>query len=116
MTTFGRNLKVDADRSLRDTVRRFYEEGLACARRSPRDTLDLFDFEDGGCFAVFYIDGGALDDALWHKAVWLEFVVDDPAGTAERLVALGGARVVGATDHPYVRAPGGPIFRLAAKS
>lgn len=115
MANLGRNLKIEIDTTLRGDVRRFYEEGLGCARRSPRDTLDLFDFEDGGCFAVFYVDGGALDAALWAKAVWLEFLVDDAAGVADTLVALGGARVKGATDHPYILAPGGPIFRLAPK-
>lgn len=115
MTSFGRNLKIDADVTLRDTVRRFYEEGLGCARRSPRDVLDLFDFEDG-CFAVFYVTEGALDDALWAKSVWLEFLVDVPKATAEKLLALGGTATKGATDHPYVRAPGGPIFRLAPRA
>lgn len=115
MTSFGRNMKVDVDNAQRDAVRRFWEEGLGCKRRSPREQFDLFDFEDGGCLGVFYVEGGALEPALWAKTVWLEFIVDDPAVTAERLVSLGGTTVKGMTEHPYVMAPGGPIFRLAPR-
>ncbi len=115
MTRLGRNLKLDVSPSLRDAARRFYEEGLGLTRRSPRETFDLFDFEDGACLALFYTDA-VLDPSLWALSVWLEFEVDDPQAAADRLVSLGGTRVKGATDHPYVMAPGGPIFRLAPRA
>ena len=36
MAHFGRNLKLSIDPARRDAVRRFYEDGFGCERRSPR--------------------------------------------------------------------------------
>lgn len=118
MSRFGTHLKLSVDRALRDAVRRFYTEGLGAERRTPSDALDQFIFADGGSLGVFYIAAAqALPEGAWEFAPWLEFLVDDdPEAVAARLVALGAARVdfIDHT-HPYLRGPGGPVFRLARR-
>ena len=118
-TLFGRNLKLSVDRALQSNVRRFYEEGFGCERRTPNDKLDQFIFGAGESLGVFYVDAvQALPESSWEHAPWLEFIVDeDPKAVATRLLALGGT-LVEYTDksHTYLRAPGGPVFRLAPKA
>lgn len=113
MTRFGKNLKLSVHPDLRADVRRFWGEGLGGAHAAPREDLDQFRFFDGAAIGVFYTPDVLPEDA-WAAAPWLEFFVDeDPEAVAARLVELGGVRVAGLTAHPYVRAPGGPVFRLA---
>jgi hypothetical protein len=115
MSRFGTNIKLSVDHARQDTVQRFYEEGLGCRRQSPRADLDMFTFADGGSVGVFYVAADvALPDSAWEVAPWLEFLVEDPEATAARLVEVGGVRIDFADrSHPYLLAPGGPIFRLA---
>lgn len=117
MAHFGRNLKLSAATTDRDAVRRFYEQGFGAGRRSPRDDLDQFLFEDGGSVGVFYVSPErALPDSVWEFAPWLEYLVDDPDAAAERLVAAGAVRVDFVDrSHPYLRGPGGPVFRLGRR-
>lgn len=117
MAHFGRNLKLSIDLARRDAVRRFYEDGFGCERRTPRDDLDQFLFEDGGSVGVFYVTAAeALPDDAWAMAPWLEYLVDDPAAALDRLLAAGGVRVpFWDTAHAYLRGPGGPVFRLARR-
>ena len=115
MAHFGRNLKLSIDPARRDAVRRFYEDGFGCERRSPRDDLDQFLFDDGGSVGVFYVDAALPDDA-WAAAPWLEYLVDDPDAGAARLLAAGAVRVeFSDASHPYLRGPGGPVFRLGRR-
>ena len=117
MTHFGRNLKLSIDTGRRNAVRRFYEEGFGCERKSPRDDLDMFLFAEGASVGVFYVaEGKALPDAAWDVAPWLEYLVDDPAAVTARLLAAGAVRVpFDDATHPYLRGPGGPVFRLARR-
>jgi hypothetical protein len=117
MAHFGRNLKLSIDLAARDAVRRFYERGFACERRSPRDDLDQFLFEDGGSVGVFYVPAErALPASAWEFAPWLEYLVDDVEAATARLLAAGAERVDFADrTHPYLLAPGGPIFRLGRR-
>ena len=118
MNAFGRNLKLSIDRALRDRVRRFYTEGFGCTLDDANPAWDRFVFPSGDSLGAFWIDHEqALADSAWRVAPWLEFLVDDPEATAARLVDLGAERVdfVDRT-HPYLRGPGGPVFRLARSS
>ena len=117
MAHFGRNLKLSMDPARRDAVRRFYEEGFGCTRRSPRDDLDQFLFADGGSVGVFYVaPAHTMPDDAWEAAPWLEYLVDDPAAAVDRLLAAGAVRVpFSDATHPYLRGPGGPVFRLGAR-
>ena len=117
MAHFGRNLKLTIDLARRDAVRRFYEEGFGCQRRSPRDDLDQFIFEDGGSVGVFFVPAEkALPDDAWAAAPWLEYLVDDPEASLAALLAAGGERVeFSDPTHPYLRGPGGPVFRLGRR-
>ena len=117
MTHFGRNVKLSIDTARRDAVRRFYEQGFGCTRKSPRDDLDQFFFAEGASVGVFYVDAAkALPDDAWTVAPWLEYLVDDVAAT-ERALLDAGATSVDFADrtHPYLRGPGGPVFRLAKR-
>lgn len=108
-------MKLSASPSRRDAIRRFYEAGFGCTRKSPRDELDLFYFDDGAMLGVFYDpDEALLRDEDWPRALWIEFLVDDPDEAATRLCALGATPVDAVdTTHRYLRAPSGPVFRLA---
>lgn len=117
MSGFGRNLKITIDVARRDEVRRFFEEGLGCARRSPDASLDLFTFDDGCTAGAFYVPASeALPHEAYERAPWLEFLVDDVSAMEAKLGALGAERVAFQdTTHPYLRVPGGPVFRLAKR-
>ncbi|MFO0628103.1 MAG: VOC family protein [Polyangiales bacterium] len=115
MSRFGTHLKLSVDRALRDRVRAFYVDGFGCTLRDGGDALDQFLFAQGESLGVFYIEAAeALPDAAWSVAPWLEFLVDDPDATAARLLAAGASPVEFMDRaHPYLRGPGGPVFRLA---
>lgn len=115
MANFGRNVKLSADRALQAAVRRFYEEGFGCERKSPREDLDQFLFAAGESVGVFYVDAArALPDSVWELAPWLEFLVEDVPSAEQKLLDAGGVRVdFMDKSHPYLRGPGGPVFRLA---
>ena len=117
MTHFGRNVKLSIDEALRDDVRRFYERGLGCARGASGDRFDQFLFDAGESVGVFYVEAAeALPDAAWAFAPWLEYLVDDVPAAEARLLAAGAVRVpFHDTKHPYLRGPGGPVFRLAPR-
>lgn len=118
MANFGRNIKLSAAHAQRDAIRRFYERGFGCERRSPREDLDQFIFEAGESLGVFYVPAErALGDDAWDAAPWLEFIVDDPEAAKAALVEAGGA-VVDFADrsHHYLRGPAGPVFRLAKRA
>lgn len=112
---FGRNLKISVDASLREAVRRFFLEGFGCSLKHSGDALDQFAFADGESLGAFYVPAErALGREAYDVAPWLEFLVDDVAAAEARLVAAGGERVdFMDKSHPYLRAPGGPVFRLA---
>lgn len=117
MTTYGKNMLWAVDAAQREVVRRGFEGVLGCARRSPSESLDLFDFDDHAMVAVSYRDSASvLSTAQQHDGgVWLEFIVADPESIRDSLVREGFIRVTdGQTAHPYVQVPGGgPVFRLA---
>ncbi|MBI5512929.1 MAG: hypothetical protein HY909_04130 [Deltaproteobacteria bacterium] len=117
MTDFGRNLKLSIDLALRDAVRRFYEEGFGASRRPLGDSMDQFTLADGFSLGVSYVSAAqALPESAWEWAPWLEFRVDDVPGTTARLLGLGAVTVAFRdTTHPYLRGPGGPVFRLCSR-
>jgi hypothetical protein len=112
---FGRNLKISVDASLRGAVRRFFIDGFGCALKHSGDAIDQFAFDDGASLGAFYVPAErALGREAYDVAPWLEFLVDDVAAAEARLLAAGGERVdFMDVSHPYLRAPGGPVFRLA---
>lgn len=117
MASFGRNLKLSIDRALRDDVRRFFTEGFGAPLGQSTDGFDLFSFEGGANVGAFYVDAEkALSPAAYTHAPWLEFAVDDVAAAEQKLLAAGGTAVdFMDKSHPYLRVPGGPVFRLAKR-
>src|SRR5208337_2925062 len=82
---------------------------------SPRDDLDLYEFEGGFVLGLFFVDAAeTLSGADWLKATWLELKVADPAEWKARLQAFG-VREVEFPDPTrfFFQAPGGQVFRLA---
>lgn len=118
MTHFGRNLKLSVDAARRDAVRRFYQQGFGCEHKPAHDRLDQFIFAAGESLGVFYVDADkALPDSAWEFAPWLEFLVDDVPAAEARLLDAGAVRVEFMDKtHPYLRGPGGPVFRLAKRA
>ncbi|MDP3277342.1 MAG: hypothetical protein Q8Q09_19295 [Deltaproteobacteria bacterium] len=112
MTHFGTNIKVNVSPSLRENTQRFYTQGLSATCTSPNEQLDLFAFAKGETLGVFYNDQALTEDEM-RRAPWLEFAVSDPDAVASTLLTLGGTAVKGLTNHPYIAAPGGLVFRLS---
>ena len=116
MVQIGNHLKMNVAHSLRARTREFYAGLLQCKPlASPREDLDLYEFEGGFVLGLFFVDAAqALSGADCLKAPWLELKVADPAAWRARLTAFG----VGEVEFPdptrfFFQAPGGQVFRLA---
>jgi hypothetical protein len=116
MVQIGNHLKMNVAHNLRKVTRDFYAGLLKCKRvASPRDDLDLYEFDGGFILGLFFVDAAeTLTDTQYLKATWMELKVDDPAAWKTRLEAFG----VSAVDFPdptrfFFVAPGGQVFRLA---
>lgn len=113
----GPNHRLSVSRTLRDATRALYEGALGAARESPRPGVDVFTFDGGTGIGVFYVDPDeALTPAQHRSAIWLEFEVDDEPAVVAALAALGlHPFEYFDTTHRYFQAPGGQVFRLAAR-
>ena len=116
MVQIGNHLKLNVAHSLRQRTRDFYGGLLGCKSvASPRDDLDLYEFDGGFILGLFFVEPAeTLTDAQYLKALWMELKVDDPAAWKTRLLAFGVTPV----DFPdptrfFFAAPGGQVFRLA---
>jgi hypothetical protein len=116
MVQVGNHLKMTVPHDLRPRTRDFYSGLLGLKRLdSPRDDLDLYEFEGGFVLGLFFAQPAeALSEADLLKATWLELKVDDTAAWTSRLKAFGVREV----DFPdatrfFFQAPGGQVFRLA---
>jgi hypothetical protein len=109
MVRIGNHLKLSVAHHLRARTRDFYAGLLECKPlSSPREDLDLYEFEGGFVLGLFFVDAAeTLSDADWLK-------VADPADWKARLQAFG-VREVEFTDPTrfFFHAPGGQVFRLA---
>ncbi len=112
-TKSGRNQKWIVRPEHRGQVRALFLKGFEAGLKTPSPELDLFELADGTNVGVFF-EAEALDEVQARKGAWLEFLVEDPAASAEHLAALAIARVdFSDKSHAYFQAPGGPVFRLA---
>ena len=116
MVQIGNHLKLNVAHSLRQRTRDFYGDLLGCKPvASPRDDLDLYEFDGGFILGLFFVDESqTLTDAQYLNGMWMELKVDDPAAWKPRLIAFGVTPV----DFPdstrfFFAAPGGQVFRLA---
>ena len=115
-TKFGRNMKITLGRSHRDAFTSMMTE--LGSKWVDADTVEMriFTMPDGFSLGAQLLDDAdALDMEATFIGPWLEFLVDD----VERMTA--SLRGVGCTTfeytdrtHPYFRAPGGLVFRLAS--
>jgi hypothetical protein len=116
MITIGNHMKFNVHKDVRDQVRSFYLDVLACSTiPSPAPDLDLFLFPDSFVLGVFYCDpGGVLSEEDHRKAAWLEIKADDVETVKQRLIEFG-VKEVDYSDKTrfYFQAPGGQVFRLA---
>ena len=117
MAKLGPNVKLRVPMSersrLKDVMLDVFEAKLAMSN----DRMDIFDLE-GTSFGVEVIaDASALSAAgAKEHGTWLEFVVDDPSRTRERLEGAGiGAFEYADKKHDYYQLPGGQVVRIAAR-
>ena len=111
MTRFGTNIKLNVPATLREKTQAFYQQGMGATHKSPRESLDMFIFEDGFCLGIFYNEETLTPEQL-KLGPWLEVSTPDPDALALKLVDHGGTAVKGMTPHHYVAAPGGLVWRL----
>jgi catechol 2,3-dioxygenase-like lactoylglutathione lyase family enzyme len=116
MVQIGNHLKTTVPHALRSRTRDFYADLLGLKRLdSPREDLDLYEFDGGFVLGLFFADpADAPSDADMLKGTWLEIKVDDPAAWTARLKAFG-VREVEFPDPTrfFFQAPGGQVFRVA---
>lgn len=116
MARIGNHMKLNVHAALREPTRTFYLDLLgALPLQSPREDLDIYEFEDGFVVGVFFCeDDQVLSESDHLKAAWLEIKTATPEALRQRLVEFGVRRI----DYPdkarfYFQAPGGQVFRLA---
>jgi hypothetical protein len=116
MVQIGNHLKMTIPHALRARTRDFYAGLLQCKPlASPREDLDLYEFEGGFVLGLFFADAAeTLSEANHLKGTWLELKVADPAAWKARLQQFGVVEV----EFPdptrfFFQAPGGQVFRLA---
>ena len=118
---WGTHSKMIARLSDRVRLQTFYRDVLGCEVGEgplhvggPGDT-DLIRFPNGFSAVVHY-DDSALHDAELKKAIWLELFTDDTAHLEQKIQAFGIQPFeYFDKDHFYFQAPGGQVFRVAAK-
>lgn len=114
-TAMGTNVKVIVSASARPRVRAMFEAIGLEAPKSPAEHLDVFALHDGGNLGFCFVPAEeALGEEELARSVWLELRVGDVDAVARALDAQSIPRVeYSDTTHPYFRAPGGLVFRLA---
>lgn len=118
MTNLGKNALVHVAHEFREHWRDLCEGVLRLDRQAELPDMDVYRFDDGGSIGVVYRDPAGLPDVAQYKnSVWLEFEVDDVDGATAQLTALGMPPLEQfERGHRYFRGPGGPIFRLSART
>jgi hypothetical protein len=117
MAKLGLNVKLTIPEDYKSRVRAVFSNLNATATQ-PMPGLEVYRLDDGANVGVFYADSGkALSPDDQRKGAWLEFAVRDPETTAERMLAMGIARIeYSDKTHAYFQIPGGPVFRLAREA
>jgi len=117
MATVGQNMKWTIQRGDREKMKAFFEQGLSAKRVKELPDTDLYALEGGGMIGCALVDAsGALTEQQAFLAPWVEFEVADPKATIQAFEKLGLKRVdYFDKEHAYFRAPGGVVFRLAAR-
>lgn len=118
---WGTHSKMIARPSDRARLQTFYRDVLGCEVGKgplhiggPGDT-DLIRFPNGFSVVIHYYDS-ALHDAELKKSIWLELFTNDPAQLEQKIQAFGIQPFeYFDKDHFYFQAPGGQVFRVAAK-
>ncbi len=114
MTDLGPNLKLTVDPTNRGALRQLFD-AVGCERTSPSDAWDLFQVTGGGSIGVNYSDG-ALAPEQARLGAWIELRPADLPAARARLAELGHLPFAYADEaHEYFEAPGGQVFRLAAR-
>ena len=115
MTKFGSNMKMTVASTLRDVTRVAFETGLGCSRMSPNDSIDLFEFADGGRIGVDYVapEGALTPEQQKVMGTWIEFEVADEEESAKKFTACEGVTAFSfVTSHRYFQFPGGQVIRF----
>jgi hypothetical protein len=115
MTTFGKNMKLTANRELRDRLHEVLVEGLGLKSVLVEDAFSVYRLDDDFNLGVYFVPADeALSEQQQTKAPWLELVVDDVEKRHRALARLSVEAVPYPRDpdHAYLRLPGGPVFRL----
>src|SRR5262249_2437717 len=112
---FGRNMKWTVEQKHRSKLRQLFCEVLRADVKSAGEDVDVFVFAGPAHIGVEFTEASrTLDESAYVRAPWLEFLVDNMSRVAAQLDALGVERhSYSDQEHPYFRAPGGPVFRLA---
>lgn len=118
---WGNHTKMIARPSVRARLQSFYRDVLGCDVGKgpqhvggPPDT-DLIRFPNGFTSVIHYYDS-ALDETDLKKSIWLELLTDDAEQLAQKIRAFGIQPFeYFDQDHFYFQAPGGQVFRVAAK-
>jgi hypothetical protein len=116
MIMIGNHIKMNVPHALRQRTREFYIGLLSCTvLPSPRDDLDLYEFDGGFVVGLFFVEEkDAPSESDYLRSAWLEIKSDDPDTLKVRLLTFGVKEV----DYPdptrfFFQAPGGQVFRLA---
>lgn len=115
--SLGPNVKITAPEATRAAQHALYAGLFGCKVIHPTPTMDVFVFPDGACVGVAFVPAAeALTVEQAKRGAWLEYRVDDVDGTVAALAEQGLTPFAyhDATHH-YFQAPGGQVFRLAAK-
>jgi hypothetical protein len=118
MASLGTNVRISIANEHRTLARKMFVDVLGCTAKKPRDDLDVYTFEDGSNLGAYVVgaSGETLGPNDHMKAPWLEFRVDDPGATEQKLAEIG-VRPFDYMDksHTYFCPPCGPVFRLAKR-
>jgi hypothetical protein len=130
MANIGRHHHLNVDERFRTETRALYEgvlhghvtslednEAVGGAVLALDTDLDIFTFENGASIATFYVPAEQTLSPSEHlRAIWIEFEVEDVPRVTRALAHLGIEPFdYEDRSHPYFHAPGGQVFRLAAK-
>jgi hypothetical protein len=113
-TAMGLNLKLTISHEHRARWRALFD-ALGIEVRSPAPDIEAGILSDGASVGLFFVDpSDALPEELASRAPWLELRVADVAASRRALEEIALPRVdYHDHAHPYFRAPGGVVFRLA---
>lgn len=106
----GNHSAVVVNRSDQGRIRRFYCEVLGARALVTTDDVDRLQLGDR--HLCFLYQDGALDEAGFLGAIWLELKTADVERTKRDILAFGVKKLDVPDPHLYFQAPGGQVFRL----